>query len=209
MTSEPIVDPSTLNGKFNDFIGVWDNFVAFQFCEELIEEFEKIISRTCGRVSLEETIMEGKNQFDEKSNLGRNDTSILLEDFKPPLASRVGQYLQACFMQYCEEYCQLKNVPMISANYKMQKTPPCGGHHVWHYESGSFKMAQRELTWMIYLNDLPDGEGETEFLYQKRRIKPTRGTVVIWPAGMTHVHRGLTVYTHDKYVLTGWFTKVP
>jgi hypothetical protein len=209
MTTEPIVDPSILNGKFEDFIGVWDNFVAYQFCEELIEEFEQVAKYTCGAVPDKGNIMDGKEQFDDKANLGRKDISILLEDFKPSLATHVGQYLQACFMQYCEEYGQLKTVPMISANFKMQRTPPCGGYHVWHYESGSFKTSQRELTWMIYLNDLPDGEGETEFLYQKRRIKPTTGTVVIWPAGMTHVHRGLTVYTHDKYVVTGWFTKVP
>ena len=61
---------------------------------------------------------------------------------------------------------------------------------------------------MIYLNDMPEGEAETEFLYQKKRVGPTRGTVVIWPAGMTHVHRGNPVYTQDKYILTGWYYKV-
>ena len=60
---------------------------------------------------------------------------------------------------------------------------------------------------MIYLNDVPDGEGETEFLYQRRRIKPTKGTVVIFPAGYTHVHKGNTMFTTDKYILTGWYIK--
>ena len=40
--------------------------------------------------------------------------------------------------------------------------------------------AARELVWMIYLNDIEEG-GETEFMYQKRRIKPTQGTMVIFP----------------------------
>ena len=62
---------------------------------------------------------------------------------------------------------------------------------------------------MVYLNDMPDGEAETEFLFQKRRIKPEVGTIVIWPAGMTHVHRGNTVFTKDKYILTGWYLKLP
>ena len=56
---------------------------------------------------------------------------------------------------------------------------------------------------------MPDGEAETEFLYQKRRIKPETGTLLIWPAGMTHVHRGNTVFTKDKYILTGWYFKLP
>lgn len=72
----------------------------------------------------------------------------------------------------------------------------------------SFETSTRELVWMIYLNDMPEGEGETEFLYQKRRINPKAGRVVIFPAGLTHVHRGLTVYTQNKYILTGWFNKV-
>lgn len=206
MTFEPIVDPSIISGKFEDFIGTWQNFVTAEFCDEIIEEFEKKINNMVGS---SDRIMDGLEQFGDKANLGRKDTSILLEDFLPNIVSHVGQYLQSCFLQYCHNYGQLKEVPMISANFKMQKTPPGGGYHVWHYESGSFPTANRELAWMIYLNDLPDNEGETEFLYQKRRINPTKGTVVIWPAGLTHVHRGLTVYTHDKYVITGWFTKVP
>ena len=60
---------------------------------------------------------------------------------------------------------------------------------------------------MIYLNDITGG-GETEFLYQKRRIVPTVGTVVMWPAAYTHVHRGNTVLTEqDKYIVTGWYQK--
>ena len=55
---------------------------------------------------------------------------------------------------------------------------------------------------------MPDGEAETEFLYQKRRIKPEQGMMCIFPAGLTHVHRGNTVFTQDKYILTGWALKV-
>ena len=91
----------------------------------------------------------------------------------------------------------------------MQRTQPSGGYHTWHYESAGWDVSHRELSWMIYLNDIPAGEGETEFLYQKIRVQPTVGTIVIWPAGMTHVHRGNTVFTKDKYILTGWFIKTP
>ena len=82
------------------------------------------------------------------------------------------------------------------------------GPYEWHYENASHQTAQRELVWTIYLNDMPDGEAETEFLYQKRRIKPEQGMMCIFPAGLTHVHRGNTVFTQDKYILTGWALKV-
>jgi hypothetical protein len=112
-------------------------------------------------------------------------------------------------MEYIHEFGQLQGIE-LSNNYclKMQRTMPMGGYHVWHYENGDIPAHfNRELVWMIYLNDLPEGEGETEFLYQKKRIRPTEGTVIIWPAGMTHPHRGLTVYTQPKYILTGWYCK--
>ena len=57
---------------------------------------------------------------------------------------------------------------------------------------------------MVYLNDDYEG-GETEFLYYKNRIKGKKGSLLIWPAGMTHVHRGGLVLSGNKYIITGWF----
>jgi hypothetical protein len=62
---------------------------------------------------------------------------------------------------------------------------------------------------MFYLNDMPAGEGETEFIYQAIKVPPTQGSLLIWPASFSHVHRGLTVYSKPKYIVTGWFHVVP
>ena len=56
---------------------------------------------------------------------------------------------------------------------------------------------------MMYLNNDFEG-GETEFLYQKRRIQPEPGTIVIWPAQWTHQHKGNMVLSGNKYIVTGW-----
>jgi hypothetical protein len=60
---------------------------------------------------------------------------------------------------------------------------------------------------MVYLNDVDEG-GETEFLYQQVKIKPKRGTVVIWPGGFTHLHRG-NPPLKNKYIATGWLSADP
>ena len=39
---------------------------------------------------------------------------------------------------------------------------------------------------------------------KKRRIKPKKNRLVIWPAHYTHVHRGLQPLSGNKYILTGW-----
>ena len=53
------------------------------------------------------------------------------------------------------------------------------------------------------------GFGSAPFFYQKRRIEPSTGTVVIWPGGFTHTHKGNLVLKGTKYVITGWFYQQP
>ena len=65
------------------------------------------------------------------------------------------------------------------------------------------KAANRMLVGMVYLNDVKDG-GETEFYYQKLKIKPKRGTLVIWPAYFTHLHRGNKPISNSKYIINMW-----
>jgi hypothetical protein len=190
-----------------DFIRTWPGKVTPEDCQTTIEAFENIINNT----DLAAHVHDNAKQFNN-SNLGRKDLAIFLETPELGLAELSTKYLyyiHDCLMEYIHEFGQLNDIKLSNNKcLKMQRTLPMGGYHVWHYENGDRAEAyNRELVWMIYLNDMPDGEGETEFLYQKKRIRPTQGTVVIWPAGMTHPHRGLTVYTQPKYILTGWYSK--
>lgn len=187
--------------KVNDFIGIWDNCLPAVACNDLIANFESVID------SNRSILIEGKNKFDNGS-LGRKDSAITL-NYHHPNADEIYKFLSVCLTEYLEEYSQLNGNDLIASQIKMQKTPPGGGYHVWHYENENWEVAERELAWMIYLNDLPEGQAETEFLYQKTRVQPKRGRVVIWPAGFTHVHRGNTVFTENKYILTGWYIRAP
>lgn len=187
--------------KLENFIGVWDNVLPDYACNDLIQNFEKIVS------TKNNIVIDGRQKF-ESGSLGRKDQGIVL-DYHHPQASEIYKFLSQCLSEYIEEYTQLREIGLVSSQIKMQKTPPGGGYHVWHYESENWEVSNRELAWIIYLNDIPEGQGETEFLFQKTRVHPKAGRVVIWPAGMTHVHRGNTVFDTDKYILTGWYIKVP
>jgi hypothetical protein len=80
------------------------------------------------------------------------------------------------------------------------------GYHFWHCEHFNRETGPRVLAWMIYLNDIPAGEGETEFIWQKLRVQPEAGKCLIWPTQFTHTHRGNPVYSTTKYIATGWYT---
>jgi hypothetical protein len=82
-----------------------------------------------------------------------------------------------------------------------------GGYPYWHSEiypqQNSIEALHRNLLFMFYLNDVNVG-GETEFIYQDKKLKPKKGRMVIAPAGFTHTHRGNTPVSNDKYILTSW-----
>lgn len=206
-TIEPIVPLEYIKAEYNDFIGLYQNFVNSDLCEEIIKKFDERMDISVST----SMIWKSDKQFSnvKLNKFGRSDTSLLLETFDKELTQHASQYIQAAIMHYIDEYDCLLKENLYSPNFKLQKTSPGGGYHVWHCESASIDTANRVLAWMIYLNDMPDGEGETEFYYQKRRINPTKGTMLIWPGHFTHMHRGLTVLTQDKYILTGWFIRAP
>ena len=82
-----------------------------------------------------------------------------------------------------------------------------GGYPYWHCElyprDASAETLHRTLLWTVYLNDGFD-EGETEFLYQRRRIAPRTGSLLVAPTAFTHTHRGNMPRGADKYIATSW-----
>jgi hypothetical protein len=82
-----------------------------------------------------------------------------------------------------------------------------GGYPYWHCElyprDPNAEQLHRHLLWTIYLND-EFREGETEFLYQQRKIRPRTGSLLIAPTAFTHTHRGNTPQGGDKYIATSW-----
>ena len=195
-----------MNYEIQDFIGVFSDVYPEGFCEHLVAEFDR--NQTLGvgsnRQNSEGAKKHAKNDYQIHSN-GKN---INFEQFQENnTINMFFRGLQHCFDIYSDEISILKDVDIRCNNMKMQKTSTGGGYHVWHGEQGNGDQANRGLVYMLYLNTLPvEANGETEFLYQQRRINPVENTMVLWPAAFTHAHRGNPVYgDNEKYIVTGWF----
>lgn len=84
-----------------------------------------------------------------------------------------------------------------------------GGYHHWHSEiypkagDPDRSALHRVVLFMFYLNNVEEG-GETEFFYYQKKCKPTKGQMVIAPAGFTHTHKGHVPVSNDKYIITSW-----
>ena len=192
--------------EYKDFIGVFSNVYPEGFCEHLISEFERNQTLGAGtdRQNGEGAYKHVKNDYQIFSN-GKNVNFKSFGDKDTVDVFFTG--LQHCFEAYANEFSVLKALKINCNNMKMQKTSSGGGYHVWHGEQGNGAEANRGLVYMLYLNTLPEeANGETEFLYQQRRINPVENTIVLWPAAFTHAHRGNPVYgANAKYIVTGWF----
>ena len=128
------------------------------------------------------------------------------------LYQKIGAVKKTMLASYLDEfpYAYRGNLELESKETKIQRTDPKGGgFHNFHAEQSHYKNCRRVLVWTLYLNDIPEGEGETEFLYEKIRVQPKKGLGLVFPAGWQWQHRGNPVHTTSKYISTGWWLYPP
>ena len=78
------------------------------------------------------------------------------------------------------------------------------GFFHWHIDIGPSPLqTSRILVCMFYLNDVDEG-GRTQFAYQNIESKPTKGSLVIFPADWMHLHKGEMPISNDKYICNFW-----
>lgn len=195
----------------NAFIGIYDDVISSSFCEELINYFDRN-SGDYGEENIDEDFKQDPQNFYSNDGHGgslfRRDYSINLESLQnTKWSDKINDVIFKCLDQYKKVFFvadQVEHLKLTNAYVKMQRTESRGGYHQWHCELNSVACVDRFLVWILYLNDIPEGEGETEFLWQGLRLQPKQGRLVIWPAGFTHTHRGNPVYSTTKYITTGW-----
>lgn len=190
--------------EYNNFIGIYRNVYPDGYCQHVINEFDRLESIGFGydRISSENSLKHRKDDFQIEA------TFFPINSFNEFGTTKMFfDGLQKCYEEYSKQYSSLKDVSITASNMKLQKTHPGGGYHIWHAEQGNGSFSSRSLVYLLYLNTLEkNSAGETEFLYQQKRIQPVENTLLIWPAAFTHTHRGNTVFGEkSKYVATGWF----
>lgn len=192
---------SSLTASLNteNFILNINSFLDANLCGYLIEQGENYIAN------------KEKSVFVDKSHQ-RQDTQLFSsEGFDPlvpnlnvPVGLLLSEMLEfSTSIYYTVIESGLNSLPYLES-FKLQKTQlKTKGFSAWHVEQATNQAACRVFAWSIYLNDVEEG-GETEFLYQGKRYKPKTGDFLMWPAGVTHLHRGNPPLSNTKYILTGW-----
>lgn len=193
-----------MNVKYEQFIGIYEDAFSKEYCESVINYFELMAASGHATNRQQQDINIPKSAKDDlaifstdNATINLHHNSVLMKQFSEVLWNQ-------CYVDYANKFWMLKDFgPHNSYAFKIQKTEPGQGYHMWHCESSNRGCSNRILAWTLYLNDIEEG-GETEFVYQHMRIKPKQGTLVIWPAAFTHTHRGNPPLSGTKYIVTGW-----
>lgn len=192
-----------MKSKYENFVGIYDDCFTDKFCDDLIEYFEwcQKNNRTFSRPEDE------RIKKDDSTSLNPVNTQEISFSY-PNIQGFIGEFndkfWNQCYKEYIANYSVLADYEKHTIyTYKLQKTLPAGGYHIWHSEDGAKNFAFRTGVYILYLNDVEEG-GETEFLYQQMRVAPKKGRLVIFPPNYPWAHRGNPPLSGVKYIMTGW-----
>jgi hypothetical protein len=179
----------------NNFICGW-YMDDTSICDELIDYHKQNKDKDFGRCTVNGDLIIDKS-YKDSIDCGLDGE----------VSGRYFQKLQLCLDEYIKKYswCNYYAEWRTIERANIQRYPPNGGFHAWHTErtGGEPPISTRHLVYMTYLNTVTD-EGETEFFYQKLKVKPEKGLTIIWPADWTFTHRGVSSPSEEKYIVTGW-----
>ena len=189
--------------EYEDFIGKYTGVFDSQWCADVIDHFKYL--KASGHTFNRQFQQHQKHSQDDESYLTAEEWDHQLRSRNSLVNNGFNMGMEFCLNDYMTKFSILQTCQQMKlTSIRIQETGSGGGFHSWHSERQSNLTSNRKLVTMVYLNSIQNG-GETEFLYQAKRIRPEQGLALIWPADFTHTHRGNPPLAETKYIITSWF----
>lgn len=217
-----------------DFIEVYDNALASDFCNDFIDEFEKSkhlnIGTTSGGIDLKkknshDLYLNKHPEYSKHLNYIKDSTiRHLLQYVEQYFFMIVGTFSLKVYHPRTKEVVELTpdNFNEVGKPQLLQLMPKLfrignfqaqryfakkGGYPYWHsevYPQPKENDSLHRVLLVMFYLNNIEHGGETEFFYQNKKILPSTGRMVIAPAYFTHTHRGCIPKSENKYILTSW-----
>ena len=178
-----------------------------------IEIYENVLTSEQCKAVIERIYISGENlRTSRQNNFVTGEPLYYLYPIYPKTDLILSGPIQETILKYAYKHTFLIDTPdeweiYEKANLQWYQPGMCfGGEHMENAAKSSH--ARRLLAWMIYLNTVTDGGG-TKWVQQDFTSNAVEGSMIVWPAGWTHSHKGIVSNTQDKYIVTGWCTFVP
>ena len=186
--------------KFSKHTFMVGAYIDLKLCDKIIEYHKAFRHR-----SYQGTVGSVLNSFVDKNTKESLDLHI---NKNISLFSEYNKELGKVMDLYEKKYKFVKNLEKINniqENTNIQYYKPKCGFKKWHAERQGINSSKREFVFMTYLNDVPNG-GTDFYYYPELNLQAKKGLTIIWPSDWTHTHRGVISKTHEKYIVTGWFS---
>ena len=172
-----------------NFIFTKKNFLNDDFCNKLIETFEKNTNNHFkGTFGSNSTVdLKFKNCDEMRSNDELENE--IIKKIKPGINEYFG--IHQLSGDFLFEKTRIKRY-LNNKKYFFKK----------HTDISSIKTSKRMLAVIIYLNTVDEG-GQT-IIYidnNKVNVKPEKGKLLIFPANFCYPHEGVSPISNNKYIL--------
>ena len=143
------------------------------------------------------------------------DISLVSIDRSDPEAFAISEVIirgvNAGLKKYLEDHplikeCCPEQTLFVNPIFNLQRYAPGEGFKKWHCDwtisNEATEPVNRVLAWILYCNDI--NSGGTEFHWQNHHEIAEKGKLIIFPAGISHIHRGRVNNEDVKTIATGW-----
>tara|TARA_B000000609_G_C24174066_1_gene352508 strand:+ start:808 stop:1419 length:612 start_codon:yes stop_codon:yes gene_type:complete len=192
------INTEEINGK--NFIGMWD-IENDNLLKNIIDFFNNNHeSHKPGTIAL------GKTDKNKKDLLELTINPKQVKENKIEIFNEYINNLIECYNDYQEQWDFLKNWQRIYIGpFKIEKHLVSGHHLELNCERQNINSSHKILSWITFLNDISDDEGNIIFNYYNIAIKPKKGTTLIFPSDWTHLHQQEVMKNSEKFTIRGSF----
>jgi hypothetical protein len=178
-----------------EFIKIYNNVLSDTICQEIINFFDTNSDKTF--------------KFDH--DWRRSECMTILNNLPNNLINEVTKTIREYFDKYKNEinynggsgslnFCNLLESPNL---LKYNNNADLPEHFNLHSDNWSIDSSTRQVSVILYLNDVEDG-GETDFPYYNLSIKPKKGTLLMFPSFFNYSHLANQPKSNCKYVIVTW-----
>lgn len=174
------------------YIRVYDNTLANDVCDNLVQFFENNIDNQRKHIRQEYNPMPDSswrelNLVNYMSNEGHNEFVNILKRYKSIYEDDTGLSPR---LPYSGKLSDLR-IKKYAVNGKDRFQA--------HYDAAE-EMSNRYLVFLWYLNDVEEG-GETEFVDLGMSVSPKKGRLVIFPPYWMYRHEAKIAISNPKYII--------
>ena len=188
----------------NNSIGYYQNAIPSLLCDDVLTYYD-----TNQQDVFESEIANRNVSGTIKHNKLRVSNELELSPFKSDeLYNKLLDAIHIFVQKYIATYPAVYNIIKDGGyeRFSIIRYEPGVGHYGYHTDNDGLVISNRVLSVIVYLNDVIEG-GETEFAYVDKIIKPSKGDVIVFPSGWTHLHKGNMPISNSKYICVTWFNK--